>query len=61
LIYLNRLISIKKDIEKTQKEYEKVEKKLKNPKFIENAPDDVVAEVKEKALNFEEKIKSLGK
>jgi valyl-tRNA synthetase len=50
---------IKKDIEKTQKEFEKVEKKLKNPKFIENAPDDVVAEVKEKALNFEEKIKSL--
>jgi valyl-tRNA synthetase len=50
---------IKKDIEKTQKEYEKVSKKLQNPKFVENAPDDVVEEVKLKASDFEEKIKSL--
>jgi valyl-tRNA synthetase len=50
---------IQKDINKTQKEFEKVEKKLKNPKFVENAPEHVIEEVKEKATGFEEKLKSL--
>jgi valyl-tRNA synthetase len=51
---------IQKDIDKTQKEFEKFEKKLKNPKFVENAPEHVIEEVKEKATGFEEKLKSLN-
>ncbi len=47
------------DLLKAEKEFEKVGKKLKNPKFIENAPDEVVAEVKEKASGFEEQVKSI--
>lgn len=51
---------IQRDIDKTQKEYEKVDKKLKNPKFVENAPKQVIAEVEEKASDFEQKLKSLS-
>lgn len=60
IIDLNEYIAkLSNDLKKAEKEFEKVEKKLKNPKFIENAPDDVVAEVKEKAQGFEEQVKSL--
>ncbi|MCO4754292.1 MAG: valine--tRNA ligase [Bacteriovoracaceae bacterium] len=48
-----------RDLVKVQKEHEKVEKKLNNPKFAENAPDEVVAEVKEKAAGFKEQINSI--
>jgi valyl-tRNA synthetase len=47
------------DLKKAEKEFEKVGNKLKNPKFIENAPDDIIAEVKEKASGFEEQVKSI--
>ena len=47
------------DLKKAEKEFEKVEKKLKNSKFIDNAPDDVIAEVKEKASGFKEQVKSI--
>ena len=50
---------LQRDLVKVQKEHEKVEKKLSNPKFAENAPDEVVAEVKEKAAGFKEQITSL--
>lgn len=50
---------LQRDLAKVQKEHEKVEKKLKNPKFAENAPQEVVAEVKEKASGFKEQITSL--
>ena len=50
---------LEKDYDKTKKELDKIGKKLNNEKFMANAPDDVVAEVREKASNFEEKIKSL--
>ncbi len=56
-IFVNKL---KKDKEKAQKEFDKVEKKLKNPKFIENAPDDVVAKVKAEAQEFEDKLSSIN-
>ena len=51
---------IQKDINKTRAEFEKVEKKLNNPKFMQNAPDDVVAEVKGKAEDFGKKLESLN-
>jgi valyl-tRNA synthetase len=50
---------LENDKVKAQKEFDKVDKKLKNPKFIENAPDDVVDKVKEEAREFEEKLKSI--
>lgn len=60
VIDINEYVSkLNNDLKKAEKEFEKVEKKLKNPKFIENAPDDVVKEVKGKAQDFEEKMKSI--
>ena len=40
-------------------EYVKYEKKLKNTKFLSNAPKEVVEEVREKANNILEKINSI--
>jgi valyl-tRNA synthetase len=61
LIDLNEQISrIKKDLEKTQNEYKKVEAKLNNNNFMQNAPDEVVFEVKDKARLFQEKLTSLN-
>lgn len=50
---------VQKDIDKTSAEYKKVEAKLSNEKFIGNAPDSVVAEVKEKAHMLGQKLDSL--
>ena len=52
---------LQKQIDKNQKEFDKLQKKLSNPKFVENAPDTVIEEVKEKAKSFQETIKSLEK
>ncbi len=51
---------IKKDMEKTQNEYKKVEGKLNNQNFMNNAPEEVRTEVKEKARMFQEKLQSLN-
>ncbi|MFP5457108.1 MAG: valine--tRNA ligase [Bacteriovoracia bacterium] len=50
---------VQKDIEKTQGDYQRVEAKLSNRTFVDNAPEDVVADVKEKARQFQEKLQSL--
>ena len=50
---------LNKDLDKTQKELEKLNKKLNNSKFIDNAPDDVIKEVKDKADIFTNKVKSI--
>jgi valyl-tRNA synthetase len=50
---------VQKDIEKTQGDYQRVEAKLANSTFVDNAPEDVVADVKEKARQFQEKLQSL--
>jgi valyl-tRNA synthetase len=50
---------IKKDMEKTQSEYKKVESKLNNQNFMNNAPEEVRTEVQEKARMFQDKIRSL--
>ena len=50
---------IKKSIEKTKVEFEKVSKKLKNKNFMDRAPADVVAEVKGKGADLQEKLNSL--
>ena len=45
---------------KAQKEFDKVNNKLKNPKFVENAPVDVVEKVKEEASEFKEKLTAIS-
>jgi valyl-tRNA synthetase len=60
LIDMNEHIErLKKDMEKTKSELEKVAGKLKNPSFVDRAPKEVVEEVKAKAHEFKEKIKSM--
>lgn len=62
LIDLNDQVNrIKKDIEKTQNEFKKVESKLKNENFMNNAPEAVRVEVKEKAKLYQDKLLSLNK
>ena len=50
---------LEKDLEKTQSAWSKFDKKLSNPKFVDNAPPEVVAENKEKANAMKEKIESI--
>jgi valyl-tRNA synthetase len=50
---------IKKDMEKTESEYKKVESKLSNEKFMNNAPEEIQNEVREKAKLFQDKLSSL--
>lgn len=52
---------IKKDMDKTKADYSKVEAKLANANFVSNAPAEVLAEVKEKAATFQEKLQSLDR
>lgn len=60
LIDINDQVSrIKKDIEKTKQDYSKVEGKLKNENFMNNAPESVREEVREKARSAQEKLASL--
>jgi len=47
-------------MEKTQNDYKKIESKLNNQNFMANAPEEVRADVQEKAKNFQEKIQSLN-
>jgi valyl-tRNA synthetase len=61
LIDINEQINrIKKDMEKTQSEYKKVEAKINNANFMQNAPSEVVTEVREKAQGFMDKLASLN-
>jgi valyl-tRNA synthetase len=61
LIDINEQIGrIKKDMEKTKNEYQKVESKLNNQNFMNNAPEEVRLEVKEKAQLFQDKLQSLN-
>jgi valyl-tRNA synthetase len=61
LIDLNDQVNrIKKDMEKTQGEYKKVEAKLSNANFMANAPEEVRAEVMEKAKLCQDKMNSLN-
>jgi len=60
IVDLNDQINrIRKDMEKTQNEYKKVESKLNNQNFMANAPEEVRAEVQEKARLFQDKLHSL--
>lgn len=50
---------LQKDLDKTQKDYEKVRVKLENAKFMESAPAEIIDEVKAKSEDFKSKIESL--
>lgn len=61
LIDINDQINrIKKDMEKTENEYKKVQAKLMNVNFMNNAPEEVRKEVREKAQIFQDKLTSLN-
>lgn len=60
VIDLNEQIQrLKKEIEKTEKDYKKYESKMNNENFMRNAPEDVVAEVKTMEAELREKITAL--
>jgi valyl-tRNA synthetase len=50
---------LEKSLQKTEKEYSKYANKLKNEKFMKNAPDEVVNEVKQNAAELSEKLKAI--
>ncbi len=50
---------LEKDLQKTVAECSGLEKKLSNPKFVENAPPELVKESEEKILLLKEKITAL--
>ncbi len=55
------IIRLEKQIDKTKKELEKVEKKISNSNFMDRAPEEVVIEVKMKAKDFSAKLEALEK
>ncbi len=60
VIDLNDQISrLEKEMKKVEKEFSKYDKKLNNERFMANAPDEVVVEVKEKQSEFADKLKSI--
>lgn len=50
---------LSKKIEKLKAEVNKIDKKLSNPKFVDNAPADVVEEVKDKGSKFKAELEAL--
>ncbi len=56
-----QLKRIQKELEKSEKEMMGLSKKLSNKKFMDNAPEEVVTEVRAKASECEAKIESLKK
>ncbi len=62
-VYIGDVIDVAKEVEKLRKEQQKLEKlagstdkKLKNPGFVNNAPEDVVQKEKEKLNEFQERL-----
>ena len=53
---VNRL---KKELKKAEKEFEKYDKKMNNPKFLGSAPEHVKAEVKENHQLATQKVNSI--
>jgi len=56
-----QITRLSKELNKTSSELQKLEKKLANTKFVDNAPDEVINEVKKKARAYKEKALSLEK
>jgi valyl-tRNA synthetase len=50
---------LEKDLGKTQKELDKYTKKSENKKFLDNAPDEVIEEVKQNKEELQQKVDSL--
>ena len=50
---------LENDLKKTQKEFEKYDKKISNERFLANAKPEVVEEVKANHSELKEKIESI--
>lgn len=60
VIDLNEQIKrMEKDLEKSNKDLSGVENRMKNENFMKNAPVEVVAEMKSKLAEYNEKVKSI--
>lgn len=57
----DQIARLKKDLSKTQDELAKLQKKISNPQFIDNAKPEIVEKVKAEALELEEKQTALVK
>ena len=55
----SQIVKLKNSLQKAEKEYSKFNNKLSNSKFIDNAPNDIIMEVKHKALETLEKVNSI--
>ncbi len=56
-----QVAKLQKDLGKVEKELKKVDGKLSNEKFLSNAPDSVIEEVKEKAAGFKAQMDAISK
>ena len=54
-----QILRLEKDLKKTSKEWEKYNKKLNNPKFLNKAPDEIIAEVKFNEAEFRNKMETI--
>jgi len=54
------LARLNKEVEKTQKEYQQVQGKLSNEKFVSKAPEEVVAKERTKMGDLETTLKKLA-
>ncbi len=52
---------LEKDLTNLKNQLEKVSRKLANPDFLANAPDDVIAKEKAKKEDYQERIEKLNK
>lgn len=50
---------LERDLTKTKKDFEKLNNKLSNEKFVSNAPEEVIEKVKAEAAAFKEKMDSI--
>jgi len=55
----DQIARLEKELKKVEKEFTKYDKKLNNERFMSNAPEEVVVEVKEKHSEFDGKLKSI--
>lgn len=52
---------LEKEKEKWEKEIDRVEKKLANEKFVQNAPDNIVEEERQKGVDYRERFNAVTK
>ncbi|MCL2103348.1 MAG: hypothetical protein FWH25_04855, partial [Syntrophorhabdaceae bacterium] len=52
---------LRKEIDKNKAELVRITGQLRNDKFLENAPEDILENLRERRATLEEKLEKLGK